>query len=143
MRGLERKPWRYHDQHAKQHAEPVFPRSMRTEETKVRHCRPPLKKRGIRQRPGNPDISDLEPYPAASGRMSSNRIRHAEPARKARARRCLIVNLSVPGWGLLCSAELLEAVARGGQAGVELQRLSEIGNRAWLVAEPFLGLAAV
>src|SRR5882724_2863022 len=41
----ERKPRRYHDQHAKQHAEPVFPRAMLAEETKARHCRPPLEKR--------------------------------------------------------------------------------------------------
>src|SRR5260370_31427038 len=49
MACLRGKPWRQHDQHAKQHAAPVFPCSMRVEETKVRHCKPPLK-RGIRQR---------------------------------------------------------------------------------------------
>src|ERR1700681_3310193 len=43
------KPRRQHDQHAKQHAAPVFPCSMSAEKTKVRHCKPPLK-RGIRQR---------------------------------------------------------------------------------------------
>src|SRR5262249_39932694 len=47
---LVREPWRYDDQKAKQHAEPVFPCSMGTQKSKVRHCRPPCK-RGIRQRP--------------------------------------------------------------------------------------------
>src|SRR5216684_5700005 len=49
MACLRGKPWRQHDQHAKQHAAPVFPCSMSAEKTKVRHCKPPLK-RGIRQR---------------------------------------------------------------------------------------------
>src|ERR1700737_3451887 len=49
MAGLRRKPWRQDDQKAKQHAAPIFPRSMSAEKTKVRHCKPPLK-RGIRQR---------------------------------------------------------------------------------------------
>src|SRR5258708_24913495 len=46
---LDGKPRRQHDQHAKQHAAPVFPCSMSAEKPKVRHCKPPLK-RGIRLR---------------------------------------------------------------------------------------------
>src|SRR6266478_6974083 len=42
-------PWREYDQHAKQHAEPVFPCSMSVEKPKVRHRKPPLN-RGIRLR---------------------------------------------------------------------------------------------
>src|SRR6266436_8415825 len=37
------KPWRQHDQHAKQHAAPVFPCSVGSERTKVPHGKPPLK----------------------------------------------------------------------------------------------------
>src|SRR4030088_417789 len=49
MACLRGKPRRQRNQHAKQHAAPVFPCSMSAEKTKVRHCKPPLK-RGIRQR---------------------------------------------------------------------------------------------
>src|SRR3977135_2895239 len=49
MACLRGKPRRQRNQHAKQHAAPVFPCSMSAEKPKVRHCRPPLK-RGIRQR---------------------------------------------------------------------------------------------
>src|SRR6266567_1490384 len=49
MAVLGRKPWRQCDEHAKQHATPVFPCSMSVKKTKVRHCKPPLE-RGIRQR---------------------------------------------------------------------------------------------
>jgi hypothetical protein len=38
--------------------------------------------------------------------------------------------------------EPLQPLARGAQAGTDLQRLAEIGNGARFVAEPHLGLAA-
>ena len=41
---LHGKPWRQHDQHAKQHAEPVLPCPMSFEETKVRHVNLPSKR---------------------------------------------------------------------------------------------------
>src|SRR4030081_1238967 len=52
------------------------------------------------------------------------------------------------GWlagrpALWCGAEPLQAVARGAQARVDLERLAEISDRALDVAEPHPGLAAI
>src|ERR1700694_3437351 len=41
MACLAGKPWRHHDQHAKQHAKPVFPCSMSIGKPKIRHRKPP------------------------------------------------------------------------------------------------------
>jgi hypothetical protein len=55
-----------YDQHAKQHAEPVFPWSMSTEEAKVRHSKPPLKRRHT-SAAGNHDTPNQRP----SGRFGA------------------------------------------------------------------------
>src|SRR6266480_146664 len=65
MAVLGRKPWRQRDEHAKQHATPVFPCSMSGKKTKVRHCKPPLE-RGIRQRLAKHDTTKVRDNKARS-----------------------------------------------------------------------------
>src|SRR5882724_4006586 len=68
------KPWRQHDQQAKHHAEPIYPRSMRVEKPKVRHRKPPLN-RGIRLRQAEHDTPTVRrPNRPHRGRMSTSKL---------------------------------------------------------------------
>src|SRR5713226_2438185 len=74
---LGREPWRQHDEQAKQHATPVFPCSMGVKKTKVRHCKPPLK-RGIRQRLASMTLRlSSDQSGRIGGRMSSKYVGEA------------------------------------------------------------------
>ena len=75
--------------------------------------------------------------------MSSGKRRHAETARKARPAGSCRPALRSRDRQLLCSAELLQALARGAQSRADLQGFTEIRDRAGLVAEPHLALGAI
>src|SRR5437879_10189466 len=112
---------------------------MLVEETKARHCRPPLEKR-------HTSAAAITIFAISNAtrplrrRMSSEKRRNLAPRCKTRLQRSCERGPCAP---LLHCTQPLLALVRGAQAGANLQCVAEIGNRARSVAEPHLGLAGL